>query len=72
MTKQQAFKMVLDDLMKIGLFRGEYDIKHRSINYLLGISAVMEHIAYLAGEEEYDKYLKIFYENLQKSEGQND
>lgn len=68
MSKEEAYKIVLDDLMKIGLFRGEHDSEHGNVNYLLGISTVMDYIAYQVGEEEYDKHLKMFCENLEKSE----
>lgn len=69
MSKQEAFKIVLEDLTKsgCGLFVGQYDAKNGSDKFMYGISTVMEHIAYKAGKKEYEEFQKIFFENFQKS-----
>lgn len=69
MNKQEAFKIVLEDLTKGGcdLFVGWYDAKNGSEHFMYGISTVMEHIAYQAGKKEYEEFQSMFFENMRKS-----
>ena len=69
MDKQEAYKIVLEDLTKCGcgLFVGQYDAKNGSEQFMYGISTVMEHIAYKAGKREYDEFINTFFENMEKS-----
>lgn len=48
MNKEEAYKIVFDDLTREGgcdLFRGIYDAKNGKDSYMNGISLVMEYIA---------------------------
>lgn len=69
MDKQEAYKIVLEDLTKCGcgLFVGQYDAKNGSEQFMYGISTIMEHIAYKAGKREYDEFINTFFENMEKS-----
>ena len=69
MSKQEAFKIVLEDLTKngCGLFAGQYDAKNGSEYFMYGISTVMDYIAYKAGKKEYEEFQALFFENMQKS-----
>ena len=69
MSKQEAYKIVLEDLTKCGcgLFVGQYDAKNGSEQFMYGISTIMEHIAYKAGKREYDEFINTFFENMEKS-----
>ena len=69
MNKQEAFKIVLEDLTKCGcgLFVGEFDATNGSEQFMYGISTVMEHLAYKAGKKEYEEFQKTFFENFEKS-----
>ena len=69
MDKQEAYKIVLEDLTKCGcgLFVGQYDAKNGSEQFMYGISTIMEHIAYKAGKREYDEFINTFFENMKKS-----
>lgn len=69
MNKQEAFKIVLEDLTKCGcgLFVGQYDATNGNDKFMYGISTVMEYIAYKAGKKEYEKFQDTFFENMEKS-----
>lgn len=69
MNKQEAYKIVLEDLTKCGcgLFVGQYDAENGSDKFMYGISTIMEHIAYKAGKKEYEEFSKTFFENMEKS-----
>ena len=70
MNKAEAYQIVYDDLvnMGVGLFIGTYDAKNGSRSFMHGISTVMESIAYNASEDTYEKFSKLFYDNMIKSE----
>lgn len=69
MSRQEAYKLVLEDLTNCGcgLFVGKYDATNGSDKFMYGISTVMEYIAYQVGEKEYEKFQDIFLENMEKS-----
>lgn len=70
MSKAEAYQIVYDDLVNIGvdLFVGIYDAKNGSRSFMHGIATVMESIAYNASEDTYEKFSKLFYDNMIKSE----
>lgn len=69
MTKQEAYKIVYNDILSrdIGLFIGRFDAKNGKPEFMYGISTVMEFIAFECGEEDYEDFQKIWFENFQKS-----
>lgn len=70
MDKQKAYKIVLDDIVNsgCGLFVGKYDAVHGDIKFMHGISTVMEYLAYEAGTDEFEKFERMFFDNLMQSE----
>lgn len=69
MTKQEAYKIVYNDILSrdIGLFVGKFDAIHGSEQFMFGISALMDFIAFESSEADYEDFQKIFYSNFQKS-----
>lgn len=72
MDKQEAYKIVLEDLKKIPLFMGSYDACHGNEHFMHGVAAVMESIAYKVSDEEGDAFSDEFVHNLIFSEGESD
>ena len=68
MDKSEAYKIVFDDLIQCGLFRGIYDARCGNKEYMFGIETVMGNIAYNVSEECYDKFDNMFCNNITKSE----
>ena len=64
MTKEKAYKIVLDDLCKTPMFIGKYDAKHGSAEFMNGISTVMECIAYNISDGMGEQFEDIFLANL--------
>ena len=69
--KQQAYKLVYEDLIEMNLFKGIYDARHTeedSIDlFMAGISMVMEFIAYRVSDTVYDEYLDLWNKNVSQS-----
>ena len=64
-TEQNSFELVFKDLTKeIGLFTGKYDALNGSEEFMYGVSAVMNYIAYKAGHEDFED---TFVANMIKS-----
>lgn len=67
-TLKNAYKLVYDDMVKSsGLFVGQFDAKNGNKNFMYGIGTIMEFIALNAGEQTYDDFEKIWFENFEKS-----
>lgn len=69
MTKQEAYKIVYNDILNrgIGLFLGQFDAKNGKPEFMYGISTLMDFIAYESSEKDYDDFQIIWFENFQKS-----
>lgn len=69
MTKQDAYRIVYNDILNrgIGLFTGTFDAKNGNEKYMYGINAVMEFLAYESSEQDYEDFQNIWDENFQKS-----
>ena len=69
MTKQEAYKIVYNDILNrdIKLFLGRFDAKNGKPEFMYGISTVMGFIAYESSEKDYDDFQKIWFENFLKS-----
>ena len=64
MTRQEAYKQVLEDLMKITMFTGKYDAANGSKDFMYGILTVMDVIADRAGN---DTLSNEFIDNMMMS-----
>lgn len=64
---KKAYKLVFDDLSKIGLFMGKYDAIHGKETFMLGIGTIMEYIASSAEDDTYKKFDSQFYTNMNNS-----
>lgn len=69
MTKQDAYRIVYNDILNrdIGLFLGRFDAKNGKIEFMHGISVLMDFISFESSEADYEDFQKIWYENFQKS-----
>lgn len=68
MDKQEAFKIVFEELKKCPLFTGKYDTKNGNPIFMHGIAAVMESIAYQIDEETGDIFSDMFIKNMIEEE----
>lgn len=68
MTKEEAYKIVYEDLKTHRLFRGIYDGRNGSRKFMYGISIVMEYVAMGVSEETREEFNKEFMDNMLKSE----
>jgi hypothetical protein len=66
--KKVAYKIVFDDLCKIGLFTGKYDAANGNEHYMYGVSVVMEFIAMGISDECHNKFDELFIKNMLESE----
>ena len=64
MSKQEAFVIVFDELVKISTFRGVYDAKNGNRDYMNGVLAVMECIAYNINPDMYSAFSTNFIDNV--------
>ena len=65
-NEKNSFELVFKDLTKkIGLFTGKYDASNGSEEFMYGVSAVMNYIAYKAGHEDFED---TFVANMIKSQ----
>lgn len=65
-----AAEVVLYRLLQVGMFRGKFDAKNGSKEFMYGVEAVMENIASMVSEECYQKFENEFIRNLTESEEQ--
>ena len=67
---KEAYRIVLNDILNNGceMFAGIYDAKYGSTEYMYGISAVMECIAYSICDEQGDDFSNLFIKNMIASE----
>ena len=75
MNRKDAYRIVLDDLMSVNMFKGIYDaIYDEGTNHFIyGIQTVIENIAYGVSEECYDEFSNMFLANVISSkEGANE
>lgn len=67
-AKEQAYKLVFDDLCQVGLFTGKYDAIHGDEHFMYGISTVMEFVAHGVSDECLDEFSDRFTANMLKSQ----
>ena len=66
--KKEAFSIVLEELMKCELFKGNYDAKNGNNHFMNGVACVMENIAYHVSDNVGDTFSDMFLNNLILSE----
>lgn len=76
-TIREAYRIVLNDILNNGckMFVGEYNAENGSAEFMYGILAVMEYLAYNICDEEGDAFSDLFTKNMviseQKAQGIN-
>lgn len=70
MIKKEAYTIVVNDILegKRKLFLGSYDAKNGSKEFMYGIQALLNHLAFQVSEEKYLEVTELFITNMQKSE----
>lgn len=68
MTEKEVFETVLNELMNYNLFTGKYDARNGNEHFMYGVAAVMECIAYHAGNDVGDAFSDLFTKNLAESQ----
>lgn len=66
--EDKVARVVFDKLCKCSLFRGRYDAKHGSKDFMDGIGTVMEALAFMVSEECGENFADTFITNLIKSQ----
>lgn len=64
MSKNEAFKIVYDELIKCPMFRGQFDAKNGNREFMYGICTVMENVALNVSEETYEDFSTLFVNNV--------
>lgn len=69
MTKQDAYRIVYNDILNCGcgLFQGKFDARNGNDKFMYGINTVMELIAYNVSEQDYEDFQEIWHKNFEKS-----
>ena len=69
-TTREAYRIVLNDILNngCGMFAGNYDASNGSAEFMHGILAVMEYIAYNICDEHGDDFSDMFIKNMIASE----
>lgn len=72
MDKQEAYSIVLDDILNSGceLMLGKYDAKNGDSKFMHGVCTVMEWIAYRVDEETGKQFSDIFLQNMIESQSE--
>ena len=75
LSKKEAYEIVYNDLVSednTSLFRGNYDALNGSVEFMHGISTVIENIAFHVGEDTQYKFNNMFTHNMSLSEKRAD
>ena len=67
MTEREAAKIVLEKLKEVPMFCGKYDAKNSKNDWIYGVWAVMEMIAYMISEEAGEDFNDMFSNNMEAS-----
>ena len=63
----KTLEELLNEMQCIGVFNGTFDAKHGSWEFMHGVAAVMEYLAYEISEDYGDEFQEKFWENFQRS-----
>lgn len=64
MSKNEAFEIVYNELIKCPMFRGQFDAKNGNREFMYGICTIMENIALNVNEETYEHFNTLFVNNV--------
>lgn len=64
MSKREAFCIVFDELVQISTFRGIYDARNGSKEFMHGVASVMECIAYNIDADMATAFSASFLNNM--------
>lgn len=68
MTKEEAYKIVFEDLKKVPMFMGKYDAKHGNPHFMYGVETVIDFIADNLDKKTYDDFCEMWNKNILESE----
>ena len=71
-NEKEMLKGIIEEMCECGMFKGRYSGKHGNLEFMYGISTVMEYLAYRVSDEYGDNFSDIFLENLSISEQEVD
>ena len=67
-TKEEVIRDFIDKIQKESyLFRGCYDAKYGSYQFMLGIASVLERLAFEVSEDYRKEVIEKFYQNIEYS-----
>lgn len=67
-NEKEVLKGIIKEMSEIGIFTGKYDAKNGKEDFMYGIEAVMECLAYMVSDEYGDSFSDTFIKNLIASE----
>jgi hypothetical protein len=63
----KTLEELLNEMQHIGIFNGTFDAKHGSWEFMHGVAAVMEYLAYEISEDYGDEFQEKFWKNYRRS-----
>ena len=66
--EKKVVQKIVDGMADCDLFRGRYDAKNGSAEFMYGIFTVMEYLTCLVSDDYGAEFEKIFLKNMIKSE----
>lgn len=67
-NEKEMLKGIIEEIREISMFNGRYDAKNGKEDFMYGIEAVMECLAYMVSDEYGDSFSDTFIKNLIFSE----
>lgn len=67
-NEKEILKGIIEEMRECNIFNGIYNAKNGSVQFMYGISTVMECLAYMVSDEYGDSFSDTFINNLIASE----
>lgn len=67
-NEKEILKGIIEEMRECNMFNGIYNAKNGSVQFMYGISTVMEYLAYRISDEYGDSFSDTFVNNLIDSE----
>lgn len=67
-NEKEMLKGIIEEMRECNMFNGIYNAKNGSVQFMYGISTVMEYLAYRISDEYGDSFSDTFVNNLIASE----
>lgn len=67
-NEKEMLKGIIEEMRECNMFNGIYNAKKGSVQFMYGISTVMECLAYMVSDEYGDSFSDTFVNNLIDSE----